>query len=65
VTAARAAVESISEVTVGLSLVDGVLVGRVLARQTDVAMRALLVLWRALRPRLMQREAVLPRIWAT
>lgn len=65
VTAARAAVESISDATVGLSLVDGVLVGRVLAGQTDAAMRALLVLWRALRPRLMQREAVLPRIWAT
>ncbi len=65
VSAARAAVESISEVTVGLSLVDGVLVGRVLARQTDAAMRTLLALWRTLRPRLMQRDAVLPRIWAT
>lgn len=63
--AARAEVESISDATVGLSLVDDVLVGRVLAGQTDAAMRALLVLWRALRPRLMQREAVLPRIWAT
>ena len=65
VAAARAAIEPMPEVTAGLSLVDGVLVGRVLAGQTDAAMRALLALWRVLRPRLMQRDAVLPRIWAT
>ena len=41
------------------------MVGRVLARQTDAAMRALVGLWRGLRPRLLQRDAVLPRIWAT
>ena len=53
------------DVTIGISLVDGVLVGRLLARQTDAAMRTLMNLWRTLRPRLMQRDAVLPRIWAT
>lgn len=65
VAAARAVVEPLHDVTAGLSLVDGVLVGRVLARQTDAAMRALLALWQVLRPRLLQRQAVLPRIWAT
>jgi len=65
VAAARAAVEPMSGVASGLSLVDGVLIGRVLARQTDAAMRALLAVWRVLRPRLLQRDVVLPRIWAT
>lgn len=63
--AARDAVAPLAGVSAGLSLVDGVLIGRVLARQTDAAMRALLALWRALRPRLLGRPAVLPRIWAT
>lgn len=63
--AARDAVTPLAGVSAGLSLVDGVLIGRVLARQTDAAMRALLALWRALRPRLLGRPAVLPRIWAT
>lgn len=65
VEAARAAVASHPEVTLGLSLVDGLLVGRVLAAQADAAMRAFLQLWRLLRPRLIGRDAVLPRIWAT
>jgi len=45
--------------------VDGVLIARVLARQADAATRAAFELWRVLRPRLLQREAVSPRIWAT
>ncbi|MDP3293371.1 MAG: urease accessory protein UreD [Nevskia sp.] len=65
VDAARESVASHDDVTIGISLVDGVLIGRVLARQTDAAMRSLVHLWQTLRPRLMQRDAVLPRIWAT
>ncbi len=65
VAAAREACGSLTDVILGLSLVDGLLVGRVLADQTDAAMRAFLRLWQALRPRMMQRAAVLPRIWAT
>lgn len=65
VDAAREAATGLADVTVGLSLVDGVIVGRVLAMQADAAMRAWLAIWRVLRPRLMQRDAVLPRIWAT
>lgn len=63
--AARAALESRSDVTLGISLVDGVLVARLLARHADAATQAFAELWRVLRPRLMQREAVSPRIWAT
>lgn len=65
VDAAREASAALADVTIGLSLVDGVLVGRVLALQADAAMRAWLEIWRVLRPRLLQRDAVLPRIWAT
>jgi urease accessory protein len=63
--AARAAVEAQPDITIGISLVDGVLVARVLARHADAATRAVSDLWRALRPRLLQREAHSPRIWAT
>lgn len=65
VAAARDATSSLNDVTLGLSLVDGLLVGRVLAAQADAAMRAFLLLWKLLRPRLLGRDAVLPRIWAT
>jgi urease accessory protein len=63
--AARAALEAQTGITLGISLVDGVLIARVLARQADAATRAAFELWRVLRPRLLQREAVSPRIWAT
>jgi urease accessory protein len=62
---ARAGTAEMRDVSLGLSLVDGLLVARVLAAQTDAAMRAFLQLWKLLRPRLLGRDAVLPRIWAT
>jgi urease accessory protein len=49
----------------GLSLVDGLLVGRCLARHGDRAKRLFETLWRELRPRLLGRPAHAPRIWAT
>jgi urease accessory protein len=49
----------------GLSLVDGVLVGRCLTRHADRARRLFDGLWRLLRPGLMGRMAHTPRIWAT
>jgi urease accessory protein len=49
----------------GLSCVDGLLVCRLLEQHADRAMQRLIAIWRALRPRLMGRAAVLPRIWAT
>lgn len=59
-----AAVEE-AEGRCGLSLVDGVLVGRCLARHADRAKRLFETLWQELRPRLLGRPAHAPRIWAT
>ena len=50
---------------IGLTRVDGVLVVRCLGPQADAVMRRFVALWQLLRPRLMLRSAVLPRIWAT
>ena len=47
------------------TLVDGVLVCRCLCMDGAELKMILLKVWQCLRPRIMQREAVLPRIWAT
>lgn len=47
------------------SLVDGVLVCRALGAQGEPVRRALVNIWQRLRPALMHRQAVLPRIWST
>jgi urease accessory protein len=49
----------------GLSLVDGVLVVRSLAPRTDWVKEVFVALWQAMRPRVVARPAVVPRIWAT
>jgi urease accessory protein len=49
----------------GLSLVDGVLVGRCFGYQAERVRRLFAVLWQELRPRLLGRPAQAPRIWAT
>ena len=49
----------------GLSLVDGVLVGRCLGHQAERVRQSFAALWQALRPRLLGRPAQAPRIWAT
>lgn len=49
----------------GVSLVDGVLVGRCLGYQAERVRRLFAALWRELRPRLLGRPAQAPRIWAT
>lgn len=61
----EAARASIAGEEIGLTRVDGVLVVRCLGTQADAVMRRFVALWELLRPRLMQRPAVLPRIWAT
>jgi urease accessory protein len=48
-----------------VSLVDGVLVLRALAPQAEAVRNLLIAAWRALRPGVIGREAVNPRIWAT
>jgi urease accessory protein len=68
--ATRAHVESIRELTVdekyaAVSLVDGVLVLRALAPQAEAVRKLFIAAWQRLRPGIVGREAVLPRIWAT
>ena len=48
-----------------VSLVDGVLVLRALAAQAESIRNLFIGAWQALRPTVVGREAVLPRIWAT
>jgi urease accessory protein len=47
------------------TLVDGVLVCRCLCMDGAALKQSLLKVWQCLRPRIMKRDAVLPRIWAT
>jgi urease accessory protein len=48
-----------------VTLVDGVLVCRALAAQAEPVKRLFIDIWQRLRPQLLDRPAVLPRIWAT
>lgn len=50
---------------VAVTLVDGVLVLRALGRQGETLRKLFINAWQLLRPRLMGRDAVPPRIWAT
>lgn len=50
---------------VGCTLIDGMLLCRCLCDDSAEAKKLLLQVWQCLRPRLLKREAVLPRIWAT
>jgi urease accessory protein len=62
---AAAARGASSELTIGCSLLEGVLTCRARALHTDRLRAAFIELWRALRPLLLGRAALLPRIWAT
>jgi urease accessory protein len=68
--AARQDVECLRELVVdkpyaAVSLVDGVLVLRALAPQAEAVRNLFICAWQRLRPRIIGREAVLPRIWST
>jgi urease accessory protein len=52
-------------VELAVTLVDEVLVCRCLSAQAETVKRAFIAVWRSIRPQLLGREAVLPRIWAT
>lgn len=52
-------------VELGVTLVDKVLICRALAAQAEPVKRAFIASWQTLRPLLLDRPAVLPRIWAT
>ena len=61
---ARGVLASHAETT-GASLVDEVLVCRYLGDSTEQARKLFVAIWQAIRPMLIGKEAVLPRIWAT
>jgi urease accessory protein len=52
-------------VLIGLTLVDGVLVARCMGRRSEAVRNALVRLWQMLRPLLLLRDPVSPRIWST
>lgn len=54
-----------ANVELGVTLVDKLLVCRALAAQGEPIKRAFTASWQTLRPQLLDRPAVLPRIWAT
>ncbi len=53
------------DVTVGATLVDGVLVCRAVALRTDRLREVFVAIWCAVRPLMPGRTAVQPRVWAT
>jgi urease accessory protein len=68
--AERTALEAVRDIQVervelAATLVDKVLVVRCLAQQAESIRRAFIQAWQRLRPQLLDRAAVLPRIWAT
>jgi urease accessory protein len=54
-----------ADVLLACTLVDGVLVCRALAPHADRLRQLFVTIWQALRPAMLGREAVAPRIWAT
>jgi len=58
-------VERVRSADVACTLVDGVLQARTLAAGAEAVRRRLQAIWHLLRPALMSREALAPRIWAT
>ena len=53
------------DLTLGASVVDGVLVCRAIGPRADRLRAAFTAIWRAVRPRINGRAAVAPRVWAT
>lgn len=47
------------------TLIDGLLIVRTLGQQTEAIQKQLIPLWQALRPLLIHRPSVMPRIWST
>jgi len=54
-----------ASVLLGATLIDGLLVVRALGDNSETLKRRLTTIWQTLRPELLDRPAVLPRIWAT
>jgi len=63
--AREAAAADCAERLLACTLVEGVLVCRATARRTDHLKQAFVRWWQAVRPAVLAREAVSPRIWST
>jgi urease accessory protein len=61
----RADIAADGEHDFGVTQTKGVLVARHLGDDSETARRLMLAVWRRLRPHLLAREAVTPRIWQT
>lgn len=61
----RADIAADGEHVFGVTQTKGVLVARHLGDDSETARRLMLTVWRRLRPHLLEREAVTPRIWQT
>ncbi|HFE37921.1 MAG TPA: urease accessory protein UreD [Gammaproteobacteria bacterium] len=63
---AREVVERLSPAfPVGVTRLDDLLVLRVLGFQTEAMQQVMIAVWKALRPLIIHKEVVLPRIWST
>jgi urease accessory protein len=62
---ATAAPMNCADLTLACTLVDGALCCRAVAARADRLKQAFIDLWSALRPQLLGRAAIAPRIWAT
>ena len=63
--AIRTEIEADGSPAFGITQFKGVLVARHLGDDSETARRLMLTVWRHLRPHLLRREAVTPRIWQT
>jgi len=64
-TAIRADIAADGDHVFGVTHTKGVLVARHLGDDSETARRLMLTVWRRVRPHLLNREAVTPRIWQT
>jgi urease accessory protein len=65
ISAIRADIAADGEHVFGVTQTKGVLVARHLGDDSETARRLMLTVWRRVRPHLLDREAVTPRIWQT
>lgn len=65
VTSLRTVLESTPETKTGVSQMKSVLVVRHLGNSSETARRLMLAAWQYLRPAMLQRDAITPRIWST
>jgi len=62
---ARKKIDSFSSDLISATLIDGLLVIRALGDNSEIIKKQLIQIWQVLRPNMLKRFAVLPRIWAT